>query len=131
MTAASRTVLVIDNDESIVELLAFVFEHRGYTVWTAMDGHVGVELALRHRPAVILCDMMMKQMHGFEVLEQLRRRPELEGTVIIVASAKTSPADIARARELGAADYVVKPFETEQLCALVERHLAGTHQRRE
>ena len=120
-----KSVLVIDNDESLVELLQFFFEQRGYTVWTAHDGDVGVELAMRHRPTAIVCDMIMGQMHGFEVLQQLRQHPELARTPIIAASAKAYPTDIARARELGVTDYLVKPFELDALYAAVERHVAA------
>ena len=118
-----KTVLVIDNDETLVELLQYFFEQHGYTVWTAHDGDVGVEMAMRHRPGAIVCDMIMGQMHGFEVLQRLRQHPELAATPIIAASAKAYPTDIARARELGVTDYLVKPFELEDLYAAVERHL--------
>ena len=119
----AKTILVIDNDETLVELLQYFFEQQGYTVWTAHDGDVGVEMAVRHRPAAIVCDMIMGQMHGFEVLQQLRQHPELATTPIIAASAKAYPTDIARARELGVTDYLVKPFELDALYAAVERHV--------
>lgn len=120
-----KTILIIDDDESIVELEAFLFSENGYTVYTAFDGDAGVELALRHRPAVIICDLIMGRMHGFEVLQALRSHPELANTIVIVASVKAFKTDIDRARQLGATDYVVKPFHTEELLALVERHLAS------
>ncbi len=120
-----KTILIIDNDESMVELESFLFSENGYTVYTAFDGDAGVELALRHRPAVIICDLIMGRMHGFEVLQALRSHPELANTIVIVASVKAFKPDIDRARQLGATDYIVKPFHTEELLALVERHLAA------
>lgn len=125
----NKTVLIIDNDETTVELQQFFFNERGYTAYTALDGDAGVGLALRHRPAVIICDLIMGRMHGFEVLQVLRSHPELARTIVIVTSAKAYKPDMDRARELGATDYVVKPFHLEELLALVERHLdaSGTH----
>ncbi len=120
-----KTILIIDDDESMVELESFLFSENGYTVYTAFDGDAGVELALRYRPAVIICDLIMGRMHGFEVLQALRSHPELANTIVIVASVKAFKPDIDRARQLGATDYVVKPFHTEELLALVERHLAS------
>jgi CheY-like chemotaxis protein len=119
----SRSILIIDNDESIVEFLSFFFESKDFTVYTALDGVEGVNLALLHKPAVIISDMMMGQMHGFEVLQRIRSHPELASAVLIVASAKSYKPDIDRAKQLGATDYVVKPFKAEELYATVERHL--------
>jgi DNA-binding response OmpR family regulator len=118
-------ILVIDNDQSIVEFLAFVLEDAGFTVHTAMDGNDGIALALQHRPPVIICDLMMGSMHGFEVLQQIRSHPELSRTVVIVASSKTYKPDMDRARELGASDYLVKPFRPDELLQTIERHRAA------
>ena len=120
-----KTLLVIDNDESLVELESFYFTDQGYTVYTAFDGDVGVKLARQHKPSAIICDMIMGEMHGFDVLRTLRAHPDMKQTVVIMTSAKAYKPDIDRARELGATDYVIKPFRTDELLALVERHLAS------
>jgi len=116
------TVLVIDNDQSIVDFLSFVLEEAGWEVESALDGHTGVALAIDHRPAVILCDLLMAEMHGFEVLQAIRARPELTGAVVIVASSKSFKADMDRARELGATEYLVKPFRGDELLQAIDRH---------
>ena len=121
----NKTLLVIDNDEALVEVESFYFSDQGYTVLTAFDGNDGVKLALEHRPAAIVCDMIMGEMHGFDVLRTLREHPDMQRTVIVMTSAKAYKPDIDRARELGATDYVVKPFRTDELLALIERHLAA------
>jgi len=122
---AGSSVLIIDNDASLVAFLAFFFEDKGFTVYTANDGTEGIPLARQHRPQLIISDMMMGQKHGFDVLQELRADPELGRTVIIIMSAKSYKSDIDRARALGATDYVVKPFKTEELFELVQRHLGG------
>jgi DNA-binding response OmpR family regulator len=124
----TKTLLVIENDESLVDLVSFYFSENGYTVHTANDGGKGVELALEHKPAAIICDVIMGEMHGFDVLRTLRAHPDTKDTVIIITSAKAYKPDIDRARELGATEYVVKPFRAAELLALVERHLATPRQ---
>jgi DNA-binding response OmpR family regulator len=119
------SILIIDNDASLLAYLAFFFEDRGFTVYTADDGTEGIELARRHTPRVILTDMMMGRMHGFDVLVQMQAEPGLREAAVIVMSAKSYRSDIERARQLGAADYVVKPFKSEELLEVVERHLQG------
>ena len=116
-----ESLLVIDNDEGFLELLSFVFRSHGFTVHTAQQGTAGIALAQAHRPAVIICDIMMDDMHGFEVLRSLREDPDLARTTVIMISAKSYKPDIDRAREMGADDYVVKPFYPEELVSRVER----------
>ena len=120
-----KTVLIIDDDEALVAVESFYFSEQGYTVYTAFDGDVGVKLALQHKPAAIVCDLIMEEMHGFEVLRKLREDPDMKHTVVIMTSAKAYKPDIDRARDLGATDYVVKPFRTDELLALIERHLGS------
>ena len=118
-----RSLLIIENDESLVDIVQYEFLEHGWTVYTASDGNRGVELALEHRPTAIICDIIMGEMHGFDVLRALREHREMKNTVIIITSAKAYKPDIDRALELGATDYVVKPFRTDELRALVEQRL--------
>jgi two-component system phosphate regulon response regulator PhoB len=119
-----RTVLIIDNDRDIVDLLAFYFEEQGYAVDTAVDGHTGVALAQLRRPDVVICDIVMDRMHGFEVVQKLRARPEFAQTLVIIVSAKAYKPDMERARALGADHFVVKPFHCEDLLRLIEADTA-------
>lgn len=119
-----RSILIVDNDASLVAFLAFFLDDRGFTVYTAHDGSAGLELARRHKPHLVISDMMMGQVHGFELIQQIRADPQLARTPVIIMSAKSYKSDIDRARALGATDYVVKPFKTEDLLELVERYLA-------
>ncbi|HEY7139300.1 MAG TPA: response regulator [Methylomirabilota bacterium] len=119
--ATGESLLVIDNDPDLLDLLSFVFGSRGYTVLTAQQGTAGIALAQAHRPSVIVCDIIMDDLHGFEVLRTLREDPELARTVVVMISAKSYKPDIERARQMGADDYVVKPFSPDELVARVER----------
>ena len=120
-----KTLLVIDNDEALADLESFYFSENGYTVYTAYDGNEGVKLALEHQPDVIICDLVMGEMHGFDVLRTLRANEQIKDTIIVMTSSKAYKPDIDRALELGATDYVVKPIQTDELKALIERHLAA------
>jgi DNA-binding response OmpR family regulator len=115
-----RSVLIIDNDREIVDLLSFYFEEHGFVVDTAIDGHTGVALAQLRTPDVVICDIIMDRMHGFEVIQKLRARPELAGTLLIMVSAKAYKPDMDRARALGADHFVVKPFRCDELLRLIE-----------
>jgi DNA-binding response OmpR family regulator len=119
-----RSVLIIDNDREIVDLLSFYFEENGFVVDTAVDGHTGVALAQLRKPDVVICDIIMDRMHGFEVIQKLRARPELAGTLVIMVSAKAYKPDMDRARALGADHFVVKPFRCDDLLRLIESDAA-------
>ena len=121
---ARRSVLIIDNDREIVDLLSFFFEEHGYGVDTAVDGHTGVALAQLRTPDVIICDIVMDRMHGFEVIQKIRGRAELSNTLMIMVSAKAYKPDIERAKALGADHFVVKPFRCDDLLKLVEADAA-------
>ena len=124
MTPMDKSLVIIENDEALLDVVAFHFSESGWEVHTAVDGHLGVELARREKPSAIICDIIMGEMHGFDVLRTLRAAPETKDTVIVITSAKAYKPDIDRALELGATAYVVKPFRTDELLALVEKHLA-------
>jgi phosphoribosyl 1,2-cyclic phosphodiesterase/CheY-like chemotaxis protein len=119
------SVLVIDNDPNIVDLLSYFFERRGYTVHAALNGAEGLRQAHEHHPGVVICDVIMEPIHGFQVLEDIRARRELDHTVVIMVSAKSFRPDIERALELGADDYVVKPFLMEELLQTVQHRSAS------
>ena len=121
--APSRSVLIVDDDASLLGFLAFFFEDKGFEVHTARDGVEAIDLARRHRPPVIITDLMMGQMHGFELIRQVRADPALGGAIVIAMSAKAYKSDQDRVRTLGATDYVVKPFQIEELFELVQRRL--------
>ena len=123
-----RSVLIIDNDREIVDLLSFYFEEHGFAVDTAVDGHTGFALALQRKPGAIICDVIMDRMHGFEVIQKVRGRPELADTLLIMVSAKAYKPDMDRARALGADHFVVKPFRCDDLLKLVEGGTAVTTQ---
>src|SRR5687768_9689322 len=115
------SVLIIENDPDTMELLSLLFEREQFTVYTAADGADGVALASLHKPDVIVCDLLMDRMDGFQVLQQVRGQAGGARPIVIVVSAKSYKPDIVRARELGADEYLVKPIDPGHLLAAVQR----------
>ena len=119
--AGAGTVLVVEDDRALREGLVTNFGLRGCRVLAAADGEAGMRLALAERPDVIVLDLMLPGIDGFEVLELLRKR-ELDVPVLIL-SARGQVADKLAGFRLGADDYVTKPFQLPELVARVERML--------
>lgn len=108
-------VLVVDDEADIVSFLTTVLADEGYAVDSARDGVEGVEKIREDRPDVVILDLMMPRMTGFEALDALRDRPAARRPSIIVLSAKSTHDDIITALEKGADDFIAKPFDLEDL----------------
>jgi DNA-binding response OmpR family regulator len=109
------TVLIIDDDASHRRLAQMIFERGGFEVSIATEGSEGVRQAMMRPPSIIILDLMMEGLHGFEVCKMLRANSNLRRTAIIVTSGKAYKADIDKAMQLGADAYVVKPFLPKEL----------------
>jgi DNA-binding response OmpR family regulator len=116
-----KRVLVIEDDPSITLGLRINLENEGYEVSTAEDGEKGLELARTSQPDLIILDVMLPKLNGFEVLNTLRR--ERFAMPIIILSARTGEIDKVTGLELGAEDYVAKPFSLAELLARVRAAL--------
>jgi len=118
-----RKVLIIDDDPSLRRLVQVVFEREGFNVSLAGEGSEGVRLALMNPPQIIILDIMMEGLHGFEVCKMLRANSSLRRTAIIIMSGKSYKPDIDKAIELGADSYVVKPFSPKELLKTAIEHM--------
>lgn len=116
------TILLIEDNDFIRENTAEILELAGYTVVTAENGKVGVEQALATKPDLVICDIMMPVLDGYGVLQIFNQNPQLSGVPFIFLTAKTERTDMRRGMELGADDYLTKPFDdTELLSAITSR----------
>ena len=118
------TVLVVDDDSDIRELVAFKLEQMGYTVTSEKDGEGGLAAALTEHPDLILLDVMMPKLTGIEVCQRLRDDPGTAGIPVILITAKAQEVDVERGFAAGADDYIVKPFSPRELATRVEAVLA-------
>ena len=116
----SRTILIVDDEKNIVDIIAFNLKKEGYEVLKAMDGLEGVRLALEMNPDLILLDIMMPKMDGYEACKKIR---EKKNTPIIMLTARAEEVDKVLGLELGADDYVTKPFGIRELMARVKANL--------
>lgn len=117
------TVLVIEDEAPIRENLERFLALEGYAVESAENGARGMERIRTRRPDLILCDVMMPVKTGFEVLAELRGDPLLARIPFVFITASAEKEDISKGLDLGAADYVTKPFNLTELAALVRRRL--------
>ena len=99
-----KTILLIEDNEDIRENTAEILDLAGYKVLTAENGKIGVELALEHKPDLVICDIMMPVMDGYGVLHMLQRNEEMMDTPFIFLTAKTERSDFRKGMEMGADD---------------------------
>ncbi|WP_020595145.1 response regulator [Spirosoma panaciterrae] len=118
-----KTILLIEDNDDIRENTAEILELAGYTVQTANNGKVGVEMALAVRPDLIICDIMMPVLDGYGVLHIVNKNPELASIPFIFLTAKSERTDFRKGMELGADDYLTKPFDESELLSAVEGRL--------
>lgn len=118
------TVLAVDDDAVIRGLLQINLELEGYAVLTAVDGADALEVLRTQRPDLVLLDVMMPEVSGWEVLERLRADPRTRDLPVVFLSARAMEADIEKGRELGVDRYVTKPFDPDELMGVVAELLA-------
>lgn len=123
MTNSSKTILIIEDHDDIRESTAEILELAGYSTLTAPEGKSGVELALKHLPDLILCDIMMPVLDGYGVLYLLGKHPETAAIPLIYITAKAERSDLRKAMEMGADDYLTKPFDDMELLNAIESRL--------
>jgi phosphoribosyl 1,2-cyclic phosphodiesterase/ActR/RegA family two-component response regulator len=116
-----KTILLIDDDEICRKPAASALRRADWRVIEADDGERGIQLAIEHRPDVILCDLLMPRTNGFHVCRAVREHEELKNTRIIVISGRDYPSDRQSAAEAGADDFLVKPVELAQLYEALDR----------
>jgi DNA-binding response OmpR family regulator len=114
-------ILIIEDERSIAELERDYLEIEGFEVEMTSDGNTGLEAALNHRHQLILLDLMLPHINGFELCKQIRKKTDIP---ILIVTAKTEDIDKVRGLGLGADDYIVKPFSPSELVARVKAHLA-------
>src|SRR6266436_9881093 len=114
-------VLIIEDDAENRRVLAQLFTRDNWKVFQANDGDAGVELALRNRPELILCDLLMPKSNGFQVCRTIRE--QLQPTKIIVVSGRDYGVDRASALQAGADEYLLKPITWELLSSTIDRLL--------
>ncbi len=116
-----QTILVVEDAENLLRFVRVNLGVEGYTVLGATSGRRGLEIALEARPNLIILDLMLPQMGGWELLARLRSHPDLTAIPVLILTATANPEEEARARRMGATDYLVKPVSASELIRRVKR----------
>src|SRR5215207_8957285 len=119
----NKTILVIDDNSNIRDNTAEILELAGYKTFTAENGKQGVDIAVKEKPAVIVCDIMMPELDGYGVLHLLRKNPDTRNIPFIFLTAKAERSDFRKGMEMGADDYLTKPFDDVELLNAIESRL--------
>lgn len=118
-------ILVCDDERHIVRLIQVNLERQGWEVVTAFDGKEGLEKIRSEKPNLVVLDVMMPYMDGFEVLKSLRREPDTEALPVIMLTAKAQDKDVFEGYHYGADMYLTKPFNPMELVTFVKRIIAN------
>jgi len=117
---ANETILVVDDEEDILELLRYTFAREGYHVHCAETGEKALSLAGRLTPDIVVLDLMLPGINGLDVMRTLKSDPETAAVPIVMLTARGEEADVVTGLELGADDYITKPFSPRVLTARVK-----------
>ncbi|MEJ7766888.1 MAG: response regulator [Chitinophagaceae bacterium] len=117
------TILIIDDHPEIRENIAEILQLAGYFTITAENGKKGVDIAVKQKPSLIICDIMMPELDGYGVLHLLKKNPETEYIPFIFLTAKIERTDFRKGMEMGADDFITKPFDDIELLNAIETRL--------
>jgi two-component system, OmpR family, phosphate regulon response regulator PhoB len=112
---SAARILVVEDERDIAALVAYHLTKEGYRVRTAEGGHEALQAARAEKPDLMILDLMLPGFSGYEVLQEMRRRPDLQEVPVVVLTARRDEADRVKGLELGADDYVTKPFSPREL----------------
>jgi two-component system, OmpR family, alkaline phosphatase synthesis response regulator PhoP len=116
-------ILLVEDSPSVSLLVQTILEREGFLVELAADGLTAKERLRRSPPDLVLLDVMLPHLSGFELLEMMRAKPAWKSTPVILLTARSSQKDVVHGLDGGANDYITKPFDVEELLARIRRHL--------
>jgi len=121
--AYDKTILVVDDEPDVVSLLEATLKGDGFNVLTAYDGIAALDLCSTEKPDLVLLDIMMPMMSGYEVCEQIKANPMTQQIPVLCISSAHTPEARAQSIRVGAAELIKKPFLLKELIAQIRRHL--------
>ena len=119
MTDQPKRILVVDDEPDVRELVVYRMRRSGYVVLEASNGEEALQTALAELPDLIVADVMMPRLNGYELTRQLREHEQTRAIPVILLTAKTQEADVSQGFDAGADDYLKKPFSPDELVARV------------
>ncbi|MFO7576419.1 MAG: response regulator [Pelovirga sp.] len=125
-----KKILIVEDEESLLKLESILLSTKGYMVQGVASGLAALKAIGENLPDLVLLDVMLPELDGFEVCQQIKSNPQTRHIPVILLTARKSPEDVARGREVGADQYMTKPFKSSMVIAAIERllnqHPAGS-----
>jgi DNA-binding response OmpR family regulator len=118
-----KNILIVEDVEDHLEIVKIILEQHNYNILTATNGKTGLESAQKNLPNLIILDVMLPEMNGYEVCRALRSDQKTKAIPVIMLSVKSNPEDIEAGYKSGANEYITKPFNLEELIKKVKKHL--------
>ncbi len=119
-----KKVLIVEDEESLLKLESILLTTKGYLVQGATTGLAALEAVAAEQPDLILLDIMMPEMDGFEVCSRIKKNPETAHIPIVLLTARKTPEDVARGEAVGADEYITKPFKSALVMETIEKLLS-------
>jgi two-component system alkaline phosphatase synthesis response regulator PhoP len=124
----AKKIMVVDDEPYIARVIKFKLEQEGYTVISANDGQSGLQKIKEEKPDMVLLDVMMPGLSGYEVCQKIREDAELAGIPVVILTAKGQERDREQGLTMGASDYITKPFSPNRLLELVKSMIGDAKQ---
>lgn len=118
-------ILVVEDEESLLKLESILLSSKGYNVTGVMDGKSALEEVMAHRPDLVILDIMLPEIDGFEVCRRIKENPATSTIPVVMLTAKKNSQDVARGTEVGADAYLTKPFKSAKVIEVIENLLGG------
>ncbi len=118
-------ILVVEDEESLLKLESILLSSKGYNVTGVMDGKSALEEVMTNRPDLVILDIMLPEIDGFEVCRRIRENPATSDIPVVMLTAKKNSQDVARGTEVGANAYLTKPFKSAKVIEVIEELLGG------
>ena len=115
-----KKILIADDNENIREALTYLLEDEGYQLWLAKDGAETIEKVKEFRPDILFLDIMMPEINGYDVCQVIKSDPVLKSTYVIMLTAKGQVAEQEQGKEVGADEYIVKPFSPMEILTKIK-----------
>jgi two-component system alkaline phosphatase synthesis response regulator PhoP len=126
---ANETILLIEDEKNIVELVKYNLEREGFRVLTAIKGNAGLAMALKEKPALVILDLMLPELGGLDICKTLKHNDKTCNIPVIMLTAKSTETDKVVGLELGADDYMTKPFSPRELVARIKALFRRVHEK--
>ncbi len=118
-------ILVVEDEESLLKLESILLSSKGYNVTGVMDGKSALEEVMANRPDLVILDIMLPEMDGFEVCRRIKENPATSSIPVVMLTAKKNSQDVARGTEVGANAYLTKPFKSAKVIEVIEELLGN------